>query len=135
MSNAILLSFGVFYKPLINQFGWTAAEIALAPSTMSIVYVLMVLPVSWIYERLAIRVIVLAGGILMALGLILSSAVANLWQLYLFYGIIGGIGSSTIWVPFTSVIMKWFEQKRGLAMGVALSGYGLGSLIGAPTLT
>jgi predicted MFS family arabinose efflux permease len=135
MANAILLSFGVFYKPLIAQFGWRAADVALAPSILSVVYVVMVLPISWVYQRLSIRLVVLVGGILMGLGLALSSTITSLWQLYLFYGIIAGVGSSTIWVPFTSAIMKWFDHKRGIAMGTALSGYGLGSLVAAPSLS
>ena len=135
MANAILLSFGVFYKPLITQFGWRAADVALAPSILSVVYLVMVLPVSWVYQRLSIRLVALVGAILMGLGLALSSTITSLWQLYLFYGIIAGVGSSTIWVPFTSAIMKWFDHKRGIAMGIALSGYGLGSLVAAPSLS
>jgi predicted MFS family arabinose efflux permease len=135
MANAILLSFGVFYKPLITQFGWRAADVALAPSILSVVYLVMVLPVSWVYQKVSIKVVVLVGGILMGLGLALSSTITSLWQLYLFYGIIAGVGSSTIWVPFTSAIMNWFDHKRGIAMGIALSGYGLGSLVAAPSLS
>ena len=135
MANAILLSFGVFFKPLITEFGWRAADVALAPSILSIMYVVMVLPVSWVYQKVSIRLVVLGGGILIGLGLALSSTITSLWQLYLFYGILAGVGSSTIWVPFTSAIMNWFDHKRGIAMGIALSGYGLGSLGAALSLS
>ena len=70
----------------------------------------------------------------MGLGLILSSQVKTLWQLYFFYGVVGGIGSCSLWVPITSTITKWFEDKRGIAMGSALSGFGFGTLVLAPLL-
>lgn len=127
-------SFGLFYRPLMDQFGWTAAEVALAPSTSSVTYILSVLPVSLAYKRLKLKPIILLGGLLMSSGLVLSSQVRTLWQLCLFYGVVIGIGSSTIWVPFTSTIMRWFTRKRGIAMGVALSGSGFGSLFISPMM-
>jgi len=48
--HGLFFSFGVFYKPLMEHFRWTATQVALAPSTMSIVYILSVLPVSLIYK-------------------------------------------------------------------------------------
>lgn len=134
-AQAFLFSFGVFYKPLMDQFGWTVADVALAPSILSVVYVVVVLPVSWAYQKLSIKPIILMGGILMGSGLALSSTITRLWQLYLFYGIVAGVGSSTIWVPFTSAIMKWFIHKRGIAMAIALSGQGLGAFVIAPSLS
>lgn len=130
-----VFSFGVFYKPLMNQFGWKAADVALAPSIFGLVYIAAVFPVSWAYQRYSIKPITLLGGLLMGAGLALSSLTTSLWQLYLFYGVLGGIGSSTIWVPFTSTIMKWFSRRRGVAMAIALSGQGLGSVVIAPSLS
>jgi OFA family oxalate/formate antiporter-like MFS transporter len=70
----------------------------------------------------------------MGLGLALSSQAESLWQLYFFYGVIGGIGTCSLWVPLTSTIAKWFEEKRGIAMGSALSGFGFGTLLISPFL-
>jgi len=133
--HGLFFSFGVFYKPLMEHFGWTATQVALAPSTMSIVYILSVLPVSFIYKRSNIRLMSLLGGLLMGSGLILSSQATSSWHLYVSYGIVTGVGTSTVWVPFTSTIVRWFTKRRGLAMGIALSGSGFGSLCAAPLLT
>lgn len=133
-AHACFFSFGVFYKPLMDQFGWTTSEVALAPSIVSFMYLASVIPMSSLYQRLNVRYVVLIGGILMGSGLVLSSQVTSLWQLYLFYGVLAGAGTSTIWVPFTSTIMRWFTRRRGLAMAVALSGSGVGSLLMAPLL-
>jgi len=127
-------SFGVFYKPLIDDFGWSVAEVALAPSILSVVYLLFVMPVSWMYERVNAKTIIILGGFLMGLGLALSSRVTGLWQLIFFYGVVAGIGRCTLWVPFTATITRWFTRKRGVAIGVALSGGGFGTLVLAPLL-
>jgi OFA family oxalate/formate antiporter-like MFS transporter len=134
VAQSFLFSFGVFYKPLIDHFGWSVADVSLASSISSIVYIASVLPVSWAYQKMNVRLIVMAGSILMGSGLALSSQVTSLWQLYFFYGIVAGIGNSTVWVPFTSTIMKWFTEKRGVAMAIALCGHGVGSLVAAPLL-
>ncbi len=134
MVHGFFFSFGVFYKPLMDDFGWTAAEVSLASSISSVTYILSVVLVSFVYKR-SVRLVILLGGLLMGTSLALSSQVTELWQLYLFYGVLGGVGTSTIWVPFTATLMKWFTKKRGVAMGIALSGGGLGSLCAAPLLT
>jgi OFA family oxalate/formate antiporter-like MFS transporter len=70
----------------------------------------------------------------MGLGLVISSQAESLWQLYFFYGVVGGIGTCSLWVPLTSTIAKWFVEKRGIAMGSALSGFGFGTLVISPYL-
>lgn len=133
-AQGFFFSFGVFYKPLIDDFSCTVAEVALAPSIGSIIYLLFVLPASWMYKKINAKTVILLGSILMGLGLALSSQITNLWQLYFFYSVVAGIGKCAIWVPFTSTITKWFTKKRGIAMGIALSGSGFGALTIAPML-
>jgi len=127
-------SFGVFYKPLMDHFGWSATEVAVAPSIMSIVYLLTVMPMSLAYKRFGLRPVIILGSLLMASGLALCGQATASWQLYLFFGVLASIGTSTLWVPFSSTIMNWFSKKRGLAMAIALSGAGFGSLYVPPLL-
>jgi OFA family oxalate/formate antiporter-like MFS transporter len=133
-TTGFISSFGVFYEPLINDFNWTVAQISLAPSIRSFIYIIFVLPSSLLYEKINARPTLLLGGTLMGLGLALSSQAKSLWQLYFFYGVVGGIGNCSLWVPLTSTIAKWFEENRGFAMGTALSGFGFGALVIAPFL-
>ncbi len=62
-----------------GSFWMTAAEVALTSSLQSLVYIATFVPVSWMYQRLNGRVVVLAGSVLMGLGLALSSQAATLW--------------------------------------------------------
>ncbi len=57
------------------------------------------------------------------------------WQLYLFYGVIFGIGMSGIWAPILSLISRWFTVRRGMLTGIVISGGGLGAFIGPPVIT
>jgi MFS family permease len=133
-TTGFISSFGVFYEPLINDFNWSVAQISLAPSIRSLMYLIFVLPSSYLYDKIKARPTLLLGGTLMGLGLALSSQAASLWQLYFFYGVVGGIGNCSLFVPLTSTIAKWFEKRRGIAMGLALSGFGFGTLVIAPFL-
>jgi predicted MFS family arabinose efflux permease len=62
----------------------------------------------------------------------LCSTINSLWQLYFFYGVLAAMGMGTIYVPSTSVTVKWFPQRRGLATGVVVAGLSLGMLTLAP---
>lgn len=54
--------------------------------------------------------------------------------LYLFYGVIGGIGLGTGYITPVSTLVKWFPEKRGFATGIAIMGFGFASLLAAPTI-
>jgi sugar phosphate permease len=69
---------------------------------------------------------------LMGSGLALSSQVTTLGQLYLLYGILAGVGTSALCVPFMSAITKWFNKRRGIVVGISLSESGFGSFCAAP---
>jgi MFS family permease len=68
----------------------------------------------------------------MGAGLILSAAIQNLWQLYLVYGVIIGLGASTTWGPLVATVSRWFIARRGLAMGIMSLGISLGIMVLPP---
>jgi len=71
-------------------------------------------------------------GLLLGLGFILMSQVSDVFQLYLFYGILVGAGMSGSFVPLTSTVARWFFKRRGLMTGIVAAGSGIGALIGPP---
>src|SRR4029077_45835 len=74
----------------------------------------------------------LAGGILVSLGFFLCSYTTNLPYLYVCFGVIGGLGNGFGYSTPIPVMAKWFPDKRGLAIGLAVGGYGAGSAIFGP---
>src|SRR5207244_1863935 len=67
-----------------------------------------------------------------AVGFVLSARIDALWQLYLSYGVLVGVGMSSIYVLTAATVARWFEARRGLALAIVLSGFNLGWLIGGP---
>lgn len=80
------------------------------------------------------RAVVLIGGFLLGLGNILASFGQHLWHFLLTQGLLVGIGTSLSYIPAVTVAPGWFDKRRGLAMGIVLSGTGVGGVSWAPAL-
>ncbi len=128
-------SFGVFLKPLMAEFGWTSAMTSGAFSLSMIIYGVLGIVVGVLTDKFGPRVVITICGLLLGLGYLLMSQVSNPWQLYLFYGVIIGIGMSGVWVPQLSTVARWFISRRTLMTGIVIAGAGIGQLIGPPVIT
>ncbi|KAF9498832.1 monocarboxylate transporter [Pleurotus eryngii] len=81
-----------------------------------------------------VRMISLAGAIIMSIGLFAASYSTRLWHLYLTQAVLYGVGSSMYYFPIMSIAPVYFDRHRGFAMGVILAGSGVGGLVIAPVL-
>ena len=131
----LLYVFGVFFEPLILEFGWARAITAGGFSLFGIVRLPIIFLGGRLTDRLGSRVVLSACGLFLGLGYMLMSQVDALWQFYLFYGVLVGIGMGVYWVPLMAVVLRWFDQGRGLALGIVGSGIGIGQLIFPPVAT
>lgn len=127
-------SFGVFFTPMLQELGWSRASLAGTFSLYSLVYIGLSFYSGRLTDRLGARPVVALGGIFLGGGMILMSLAQAPWQLYLFYGIIAGIGMSAAYVPCNATVVKWFIRRRGLALGIVGSGASLG-IAGFPPLS
>lgn len=75
---------------------------------------------------------IVLGGVLFALGFLLTGTATTLWQLYLYYGIIGGFGQGFAYSGCLSNTMRFFQDKKGLASGLITGGMGAATVIAAP---
>jgi MFS family permease len=129
----IWYSFSVFFVAIIKEFGWSRAATAGVFSTFMLVHSLAAVPVGAFLDRLGPRLVFPAAACVIALGLFLSSRIHALWELYLWYGVLTSIGVCAIGIIAHGVILpKWFNQKRGLAIGIAMAGIGLGMQLIVP---
>jgi MFS family permease len=126
----ISFTFGVFLKSLSQEFGWSRAQISLAFS-LSILLVSGTLPlVRRLVDRFGARRVIVPSVFFFGLGVISFSFLsASLWHFYAVYLLVGIAGVGTSPLPYASVISRWFDKRRGLALGLAMVGVGLGTLI------
>ena len=128
-------SFGVFFTPLLDEFGWTRAMTSGAFSLAMFSEGLGGVFMGRICDRFGPRLVVSVCGILLGMGYMLMSQVSTVWHLYLFYGVVIGIGLSGTYVPLISTVSKLFNRRRGLMTGIVSSGMGAGTLFITPFAT
>ena len=127
-------SFGVFFKPLLVEFGWTRAATAGAFFTHSVVHGVILIAAGRFCDRFGPRLILTVSGFFLGLGFLLMSQVQAIWQLYLFYGVVLALGKSGSYVPMVSTVARWFVKKRGLMTGIVLATSSLGETIMPPVV-
>ena len=125
----LINTFGVFFKPLITEFGWSRATISGAISLAFLLIGLVGVIAGVLNDRLGPRSVMVACGFFFGLGYVLLSQVNAIWQLYLFYGVLVGIGGCATDVVLLSTIARWFAKRRGVMSGVTKVGTGVGIFI------
>ncbi|MFC1937989.1 MFS transporter, partial [Chloroflexota bacterium] len=107
-------SFGVFLEPVLSEFGWSRAVISGAFTLCLVVSGLLAIVAGRLTDRFGPRLVVIVCALFMGSGYLLMSQVSNIWQLYLFYGVLGGIGMSGFMAPLSSLVARWFVKRRSL---------------------
>ncbi len=136
---SVRLSFGIFFEELTRgtEFSWSRAGTAGVFSLSMLVFALTSPFVGWLLDRLGARRVFMIGILALASGLFMTSFIDTLWQFYLYYGIWTGLGISILGLAIhAATISRWFDRqhRRGLAIGLAFSGSGIGILVMAPVL-
>ncbi len=124
-------SFGVFFKPLSSEFGWTRAMTSAAVSIATIVMGFSSLVNGRLTDKYGPKIVLMVCGFLMGAGVLLVSRVSALWQLYLFYGLLVGSGMSAADVTITATVVRWFVKRRGMMAGITKVGAGIGIMVGS----
>jgi MFS family permease len=127
-----LFSLGVFLKPMADTMGWSRGAISSVALLNWIAMGLGSFVWGALSDRIGTRGVAVAGGLLLGLGLVLSSQVQTLWQLYVTFGGMVGFAVGAFYAPLTSTATKWFTARRGLAVALVSSGIGVGILAVAP---
>ncbi len=125
-------TFGVFLKPILNEFSWTTAMVSGAYSVFMILHGLLYVLTGKLNDKFGPRITMTVGGVFLGLGYLLMSQISAIWQLYLFYGVIIGIAMSTSYVPLVSTVSRWFVKRRGMMTGIVVAGVGAGTMIMPP---
>ena len=129
-----LNTYGIFYKPLLTEFGWTRAVTAGARALASGISGLLGIITGGLTDRFGPKRVLLLSGTLLGLGYLLLSRVSDTWQFYVIYGTFVSFGMSAATIPLQSTVARWFVKRRGFMTGFAQAGDGLGGMVLAPMI-
>ncbi|MEO8144967.1 MAG: MFS transporter [Betaproteobacteria bacterium] len=127
-----LFSLAVFLQPMADATGWSRAGIS---GAMTLVFLSMGAGgFVWgtLSDRIGARPVVLAGSVLLALGLALASRAGSLLEFQLTYGLLVGFAAGSFFPPFIAVVSNWFDNRRALAVSLTTAGVGMAPLTIAP---
>ena len=125
-------SFGTFFTPLQDAFDAPRAAVSAAFS-LAILTLFSVGPLTGtLADRLGPRMLVAGGIALVGSGLIIASFAQALWHVQAAFAVCIGGGVGMAYVPAVGAVQKWFDRRRGLASGLAVSGIGVGTLAVPP---
>jgi OFA family oxalate/formate antiporter-like MFS transporter len=135
LSIGSVYAYSVFKKPFSQEFGWDSTDVAFS-FTLAIFF----LGTSAAFfgrfverqgpRKSALLAALLFGGGMIGSGLFLNAG--SLYGFYVMYGVIGGVGLGIGYIAPVSTLIKWFPDRRGLATGMAVFGFGAGALIASP---
>lgn len=128
-----LYSFGVFFKPMSEEFGWTRAMTSGAYALRSVEGGVASPIVGWAVDKYGARLLVIIGAIVSGAAFVLMPQIKSLMGFYLIYGIMLSAGmSAMLYLPAWTVIAKWFQRRLSLALAILSVGAGFGGIICAP---
>ncbi len=128
----VVYSFSAFFNAMAEQFGSGKGATALMFGLTIFFLFMLSLPAGRLADRFGARPVVLAGAASMGLGLLATSTVHVLWLGYITYGVGVGVGVACAYVPMVTQVSGWFDRRRAAALGIAVSGIGLGTLLVPP---
>jgi OFA family oxalate/formate antiporter-like MFS transporter len=131
----IIYAWSVFRGPLEAHYGWTKTE-SIAPYRWSILFfTLAMIGAGFWQDRKGPKLVGSIGGLLLGAGCLLAALYGQTpLGLNLAYGSVAGVGVGFAYVTPIATCVKWFPDLRGLVVGLAVMGFGIGSLIFAPLL-
>jgi len=104
-----MYSFGVFFQPLLDEFGWTRAMTSGAFSLYMVLHGCLYIVTGKLTDKYGPRLVVTVCSLFLGSGYLLMSQISAIWQLYLFYGVILGIGASGGWVPTVERSVRFWQ--------------------------
>ena len=125
-------AWSVFQKPLMAMYKWTPSEASLTFTLSLAMMPIAMIIAGKIQDQKGPKMVVIVGGLLYGTGIFCASFSQSLFQLYLSYGVLGGLGVGAVYACAVANSVKWFPDKKGLASGLIAAGLGLGAVVFAP---
>jgi MFS family permease len=127
-----MMSLTVFLQPLAEAMGWSRSGVATAAMLNFLCMGVGVFGWGALSDRFGTRIVVLAGGLLIGLGMVLASQAATLGQFQVLFGVIVGVAAGSLYGPITALTTRWFTRNRTLAVALVSAGLSVGTTVMAP---
>jgi oxalate/formate antiporter len=118
-----------FTTELTKMLGATLPEVQVTFAILIVAQTFLSPFQGFLIDKFGPRILLSAGAIITSLSWILASGVSSVWGLYLTYGLLGGVGTGIIYVGVVGLMVQWFPDKRGFAVGMVAAGYGFGAIL------
>ncbi len=128
-----MLSLAVFLQPISEAMGWSRAGVSAAATLDFLCMGIAAFFWGTVSDRFGTRIVVLAGSLLLGLGLVTASQAQSLWQFQLLFGGLIGIAAGSFYAPMIAVASAWIEKHRSLAVALVSAGMGVAPLTVAPS--
>ncbi|KAJ8972058.1 hypothetical protein NQ317_010927 [Molorchus minor] len=132
IADGISFSFGLLFFEFLKEFNASSSETSWIGSLFMAVPLLTGPIMSSFVDKYGCRSMTILGGIIAAIGFIISHKVKSLGIMYLTFGVLSGLGLGLIYVTVVVSIAFWFDKKRTLAMGLSAAGTGIGTFVFSP---
>jgi MFS family permease len=135
VASGTMMGFGVFITPMAEDMGWSHSALSFAYALSAIVTGIGVLIVGSFLHSHSVRLIFFLSTLVHCFGIYMTSTVTTIEAFYFWYGIVASGGRSAFFLSTATLIMRWFEKRRGLVMGLTMAGNGIGPFIFSPVIT
>jgi MFS family permease len=123
-------AFGVMFKPVVREFGWSRSAVSLVFLVNMVVFAIALTIVGRLYDRFGPKWIIIISTLFLSAGFVLTSFIHSLGQFFFSYGIMAALGLAGTGVPLVSTLVsKWFDRGRGLAISLSLAGSSVGAFV------
>jgi oxalate/formate antiporter len=119
----------LFTKPMVGELRTTMAQLQVTFSILIVLQTFLSPFQGWLIERFGPRLLISLGAIMTGASWVLAAGAASVLDIYLTYGLLGGIGTGIVYVGVVGLMVQWFPDKRGFAAGMVAAGYGMGAIL------
>jgi MFS family permease len=128
-------TYAVFLLPLQREFGWARSQLTSVYSMYLLVGAFIAPMAGTLFDRFGPRATYGTGLLVLAAAFFLASSLGNLWEFYLFIGVMIGVGVGLVgMVPASALITRWYREKLSTAIGIAFGAGGMGGLLFVPSV-
>lgn len=133
LASLFVYTFGIFLRPLSEEFGWSREAISSAYGALAVVAALCAVPLGYLFDRVQPKAIIVPSLVIAACAFgSLAFLTSHLWHLYALFAVLGVAGLGTSAMAYSRAVSSWFERRRGMALALVVSGGSIGALVHPP---